>query len=51
METKNHLTLTTNSGETSSTAALPAIVLNAQNNEVNVKRKCALVKMFIKQSS
>ena len=31
--TKNHLTLTIIRGDTSPTAALPAIVLKAQNNE------------------
>jgi hypothetical protein len=41
-ETKNHRTLTINKGETSPTAALPAIVLKAQNNEVKVNKKCAL---------
>ena len=39
IETNNHLRLTINNGETSPTAALPAIVLNAQKIEVNVKRK------------
>ncbi len=41
-DTKNHLTLTINNGDTSPTAPLPAIVLKVQNNEVNVNRKCAL---------
>ena len=48
IETNNHLRLTINNGETSPTAALPAIVLNAQKIEVNVKRKWGFVKIFIK---
>ena len=47
IETKNHLTLTINKGETSPTAALPATVLNAQNIDVSVNRKWGLVKIFI----
>jgi hypothetical protein len=39
--------LTINKGDTSPTAALPAIVLNAQNIEVSVNKKCALVKNFM----
>ena len=44
-----HLTLTTSNGETSSTAALPAIVLKAQNKEVKVNKKCALVNIFMQK--
>ena len=39
--------LTIRKGETSPTAALPAMVLNAQKIEVSVKRKWGLVKIFI----
>ena len=47
IETKNHLTLTINKGETSPTAALPATVLKAQNIDVSVSRKWGLVKICI----
>ena len=50
IDTKNHLTLTTNNGETSSTAALPAIVLKAQKSDVKVNKKCAFVRNFIKEN-
>jgi hypothetical protein len=40
--------LTISNGDTSPTAALPAIVLNAQKSEVSINKKCALVKIFIK---
>ena len=49
IDTKNHLMLTTSNGETSPTAALPAIVLKAQNNEVKVNKKCALVNIFMQK--
>jgi hypothetical protein len=45
--TKNQRMLTIRRGETSPTAALPAIVLNAQNIEVKVSKKWALEKNFI----
>ena len=39
IETKNHLILTMNSGDTSPTAALPAIVLKAQKRDVSINNK------------
>jgi hypothetical protein len=39
IETKNHLTLTINRGDTSPTAALPAIVLKAQKRDVSINNK------------
>jgi hypothetical protein len=39
IETKNHLKLTINRGDTSPTAALPAIVLKAQKRDVSINNK------------